>query len=84
MNQQTYAYWRQTHRAQFSSLSEYRAWARDRAAAWRAANPRKHRRQLLQQKFYQRKRMARLRGLIVWEIIRRIRAVTPSNPLGQV
>jgi len=82
-NRQTYPDWLRTHRAHFASLSEFRAWGRDRNAAWRAANPRKHSAQLRRQKIYQRKRMARLRGMVVGEIIRRIKARTPVKSLGK-
>jgi hypothetical protein len=81
---QPYAYWLRTHRAQFKSLSEFRAWQRDRNARWREANPRKHRAQLANQKIYQRRRMARLRGLVMWEIIRRIGMGTPVTPATNV
>jgi hypothetical protein len=75
-----YTNWLRTHRAQFNAVAEFRAWQRDRMAAWRAKNPRKHKAHLQQQKLYQRKRMARMRGLIVWEIIRRIGMGTPVKP----
>jgi hypothetical protein len=83
MKPQPYAYWLSSHRKQFASLSEFRAWGRDRNSAWRSANTRKHSAQLRRQKIYQRKRMARLRGMVVGEIIRRIKARTPVKSLGQ-
>ena len=84
MKPQPYAYWLRTHRAQFNSVSDFRAWHCDRQARWRATHPRKYRAQLLLQKIYQRKRKARMRGLVMWEIIRRIGMGTPVTPATNV
>ena len=79
MSQPATAEWRRRNRAKFASLSEFRTWERVRKAAWRAANPRKHKARLRQQKIYQRNRIARLRSLIFWEAIRRISEGTRVN-----
>ena len=65
------------------SIRAFDAWNAERMAKWRRQNPRKRRAQVLRQKDYSRSRRARLRGLIVWEIMRRIKVATHVNPMVQ-
>jgi hypothetical protein len=81
---QTYAYWRRTHKAQFSSLSEFRAWQSARKAAYRAKHPRIYRAELRRNKKRNRIRTTKLRALIFSEAVRRIRARTPVKPATNV
>jgi hypothetical protein len=67
------ARWLKINRSRFATDDDFRAWAKHRKSAWRGKNRRKYKAELNRNKIRARVRHARLKGLIAWEIIRRLK-----------